>query len=133
MLLHDSTLRRRRIGRMVWNVVTTGMRSREEVRRCGSRFAAENAEFVLQGHDVEMPAVQVFRRLDVIADRLILDAEPDRRGIFVGAAVVRHGNDAVSKPGRAAAIAACRSWVKVAIRSAWEASFRSLQCGTGVS
>jgi hypothetical protein len=67
-------------GSTVWSVVTAGL-------------AAEDAEFVLQGNDVELTGVQSIGRAAVILDPLIAQLDAHGDGIIIGLAVVVHGDD----------------------------------------
>ena len=59
--------------------------------------------------------VQEFGRLNIVVDRLVVDLEAHGRRIVIGAAGVRHGDDAGLQIRAAVETARCRSWVKVAI------------------
>ncbi len=57
-------------------------------------LAAENSVFVLKANDVEARIVQKLGSLNILADRFVVDLEAHSRRIVIGAAGVRHGDDA---------------------------------------
>ena len=67
---------------------------RQQFDDVAAGLTAENPIFVLKGNNVESRAVQEFGRLDIIADRFVVNLEAHSRRIVVGAARIRHGDDA---------------------------------------
>ena len=59
----------------------------------GTGFAAENAEFVLQAHDVEAAVIQEVCCTHVFFNVVIVDLQSDRRGVIVGLAAIGHCHD----------------------------------------
>lgn len=78
----------------VWNVVTTGMVTRQQFEDVAAGFATENSEFVLQAHGVEPAGIQEVCCTDVFFDLVILDLKSDRLGIIIGLAMIGHRHDA---------------------------------------
>ena len=68
--------------------------SRQELDDIAAGLAAENPVFVLKRNNVESCAVQELGRLDIIADRFVVNLEAHSRRIVIGAVRIRHSDDA---------------------------------------
>ena len=67
--------------------------ARQQGHDLTSRFAAENAEFMLQGNGLEPAAVQIFGRPHIIIRPIVVDLQADGGRIIVDLAVIGHRND----------------------------------------
>ena len=67
---------------------------RQELDDIAAGLAAKDSIFVLEADDVEARIVQKFGGLNIVADRFVVDLEAHGRRIVIGAAGVRHGDDA---------------------------------------
>src|SRR6266542_3252477 len=68
--------------------------ARQQLDDISAGLTAENSVFVLEGNNVEFPIVEKLGCLAVVADRLVVNLETHSPGIVVGAARIRHGDDA---------------------------------------
>ena len=57
-------------------------------------LTAENPVLVLEANDVEALIVQELGGLDIFVDRFVVDLKAHGRRIVIGAAGIRHGDDA---------------------------------------
>ena len=92
--LHHCALRR---GRLVDHSVESGhqrhAQGRDQRKQVAARFAAENAELVLQANHIEAFIVDEAGGGAVVCGPVRTDAAAHLRGIGMGAARVTHGND----------------------------------------
>ena len=90
-----AALRRRRLGK---NRMQRGDdrhgQPRQQRHDVAARVAAENAEFMLEGDDVEPAGIQEVGRAHVIVDPVVVDLKADGGGIVVDVAMVGHRHDA---------------------------------------
>ena len=56
-------------------------------------LAAENAEFVLQRHDLEPAAVQEIGRPNIVFDTSVVDLKADGGRIVIDLTMIGHGDD----------------------------------------
>jgi hypothetical protein len=56
-------------------------------------FTAENAEFMLQGHRIELACVQHSSRIDIVLNVIVLDLYAYGRRVVVRVPLVRHRDD----------------------------------------
>ena len=77
----DAALRRCRLGKnRVKRRDDRHGQPREQRQDVAAGFAAENAEFVLQGNDVELAGIQEVGRAHVVLDSLVVDLKPNDGG-----------------------------------------------------
>ncbi len=69
-------------------------KARQELDDVATGLTAEDSIFVLKGNNVESRAVKEFGRLDIIADRFVVNLETHSRRIVIGSVRIRHGDDA---------------------------------------
>ena len=68
-------------------------KARQELDDVATGLTAEDSIFVLKGNNVESRAVKEFGRLDIIADRFVVNLETHSRRIVIGSVRIRHGDD----------------------------------------
>ncbi len=67
--------------------------ARQQGHDLTSGFAAENAEFMLQGNRLEAAAVEVLGRPHIIIGPIVVDLDTDRGRIIIDLAVIGHRHD----------------------------------------
>ena len=67
--------------------------AREQRQDVAAGFAAENAEFMLQRDDVELPCIQEVGRTHVVLDLVVVDLKANDGRIVVGVTVIGHRDD----------------------------------------
>ncbi len=94
-LAHHVALGRRRLGQdRVKCRDDRHFEPRQELDDIPAGLAAKNSVLVLKANDVEALIVQKLGGLNIIVDRFVVDLKAHRWRIVIGAAGVRHGDDA---------------------------------------